>query len=142
AQRDVGIAALARDAIRLQWACQGRIRDKPTLLTLLVEPKERLGSIDLVLQLQGPFASVVVGAVESGDVLEAARVVRNLTDAIEEIAHVESGLGTVVEESVAGRGAGGDPGWVQPPVDDAIRVIETGLRAIRQRVAGAKARIT
>ena len=92
-------------------------------------------SIDLVLQLQGPFASVVIGSVENGDELEPARIVRNLTHAIEEIAHVQSCLGTVLEEAVAGRRAGRVPGWVQSPMGDTLRVSEIGLRAIGQRIA-------
>src|SRR3954470_24652762 len=98
-------------------------------------------SIDLVLQLQGPFASVVIGSIEHGDVLESARVVRNLTDTIEEIAHVQSCLGTVLEEAVAGGRAGRVPGWVQSPMGDTLRVSEIGLRAIGQRIAGPVARI-
>jgi hypothetical protein len=60
---------------------------------------------------------------------EPARIVRNLTDASEEIAHIQCCLGTVLEEAVGGRRARRGPVWVQSPVGEAIRVSETGLRA-------------
>src|SRR5262249_46325073 len=100
-----------------------------------------LGSIDLVLKLQRPLPSVVIRSIASGDELESAGVVRNFADAIEQIAHVRSYLGAVVEEAVAGRRVGGVPGRVQSPVDDTIRVSHGRLRAIRKRLAVAIARV-